>query len=235
MRIIILLFLIISTSVYNDKVNAQIEFNNTDSVINFLVGEWIWINSCGGWTGSQCTYPDSVGYTKSYVFSKLDGSKDSIAYSYFNNDSLIDSRNAKISYSNSIYGDQWNLEENISGFQIGKTTMFFESMDSIIFADNCYDCYKHEFVRRSSLSSNDFKLIDNKLKIFPNPCNNIIHIDLKNYQELGKIIFYNLNGKMIKICRIYDRNIDVSDLSRGIYFVELTNGDERYKAKLIKN
>lgn len=105
-KVVLILFLIISASIYNNKLFAQIEFNNPDSVINFLVGEWTWISSCGGWTGTHCLYPDSVGYTQSYVYSRLDGSEDSIAYSYFRNDSLIDSRNARISYSDSRYGDQ---------------------------------------------------------------------------------------------------------------------------------
>lgn len=225
--------LIVFTTTISIKTYSQIQFTNSDSVINFLVGNWIWTNSCGGFTGNVCTYPDSVGYTINLVFTKINNIHDSISYSRYKNDTLITSGRAKISYSNSIYGDRWNLE-NISGFTTAMMTLFFYSIDTIALADNCNDCFSHGFTRGSNLSSPDIELFDNKLMIFPNPCKSNIYFDLDSHLKFEKLTIYDLKGRSIKEMRNVNSSVDISELSNGIYFIELKNGKETFVTKVIK-
>lgn len=101
-------------------------------------------------------------------------------------------------------------------------------------AENCNDCYKHEYVREISLSSINTRLTNNNIKIFPNPCKEIIHIDLQNYLVSKQVTFYDLNGKMIKVSQVHDGYVDISDLSQGIFFIAILKEGEWYKVKLIK-
>lgn len=66
----------------------------------------------------------------------------------------------------------------------------------------------------SQFSPEDFK-------VYPNPTSSLIHIDSK----IGSLEFslFDMNGKLILETK--DRDIDISTLSRGIYFLNITNLD----------
>ncbi|MEI6522018.1 MAG: DUF4465 domain-containing protein [Bacteroidota bacterium] len=74
----------------------------------------------------------------------------------------------------------------------------------------------------------------NTLKIFPNPCNNYIIINKTNSNNEVINIFNSL-GAVVKTftCNSLNNCVDLSDLSRGIYFVNTTNSN--INQKFIKN
>ena len=79
----------------------------------------------------------------------------------------------------------------------------------------------------------------NQLKVYPNPASDKIHIDMSDlvYQNVNiKII--NSMGAMVKTVNMQntsDLNIPISDLSNGIYFIELQTDNNLYFGKFIKN
>jgi hypothetical protein len=224
------IFLLIIVLSFNTNCTySQFHFNNPDSVLNFLDGKWIWFKACGGW-GGDCFYPNSVGYTKSFVFTKIINSQDSISYSYYSNDTLKQNGRSKLSYSNNR--DEWSLEK-VPGFITEKMTLRFYPDDSLYLIDKCSDCYFYLFIR-NNVTRNDFILYDNKLILSPNPAKNIIYLDLKNHSEFEKLTIYNLEGRIIKEMQNIKGSIDISELSDGIYFIEFRKGKENCIAKFIK-
>ncbi|WP_157609255.1 T9SS type A sorting domain-containing protein [Psychroflexus torquis] len=77
------------------------------------------------------------------------------------------------------------------------------------------------------------------LSLYPNPTTGLINIDLKEAGEaLENIKIFSTDGKLVKQINIINNSteqIDVSDLSRGFYLVELQTANSIYVEKLILN
>jgi endo-1,4-beta-xylanase len=71
------------------------------------------------------------------------------------------------------------------------------------------------------------------VKIFPNPVNNVLNIDVQS-ESTG--IIYNLSGAVVKKFVLTNGNnmIDVYDLQRGLYLVEVSNKGQRFTQKISK-
>lgn len=123
-----------------------------------------------------------------------------------------------------------------NGFSIGDiipntANIYFDFNPAII-----TNTFNTEFV--TTLSNIDFNF-ENVL-IYPNPANDLIHINLNNNSEkIKKIIIYNVLGKEVKKIESIDINqikMNVSEFSSGVYFVEVTNeSDSKQVKRLIIN
>jgi hypothetical protein len=74
-----------------------------------------------------------------------------------------------------------------------------------------------------------------QISIFPNPAGNTVNIELPVDIKNAEVKIYNLSGKAEKI--ISDINssnlsIEINDLSDGLYFIELKNGESRINKKI---
>jgi hypothetical protein len=79
---------------------------------------------------------------------------------------------------------------------------------------------------------------NNSLNIYPNPANNLLHIEVKDGMgSTGTISIINLQGKVIETVQ-NDSNglvsIDISHLSKGIYICRHTNSKGTKTIKFIK-
>ncbi|MCF6278791.1 MAG: T9SS type A sorting domain-containing protein [Flavobacteriaceae bacterium] len=84
----------------------------------------------------------------------------------------------------------------------------------------------------SALSIND-ENIENTITITPNPTSNTFTIDLGN-ETLKKVIIYNQLGQQVK--KVTTNEVDISNLSNGIYFVKVTSQSGKTATKkIIKN
>lgn len=82
----------------------------------------------------------------------------------------------------------------------------------------------------------DFTGISNKkenkvLKIYPNPSQDFIKIDLNESFVTGSI--YNVSGQLIKSIA-HDNFVNISDFEKGIYFVKVISKNGIYTGKFIK-
>jgi len=73
----------------------------------------------------------------------------------------------------------------------------------------------------------------NKFKLFPNPATSILNIELKQNAILENINIYNSLGQRVQNSKIL--TIDISNLSSGIYVVEVITTKEKSLQKLIIN
>lgn len=77
----------------------------------------------------------------------------------------------------------------------------------------------------------------NVISIFPNPADSYIEIYNTVTTDKTTINVYDVTGKLIttKVADFYKEYIDMSKFAKGLYFVEVMNGEKRiYKTKIIK-
>lgn len=96
----------------------------------------------------------------------------------------------------------------------------------------------NHFTNNAALSSNDFNLFEYVI-LYPNPSNDFFNIYLpQGIQRSGKITIYNNLGQEISNKEIQselDLNININNYSNGIYFLNLSIGDQNKTMKFIKN
>ena len=68
--------------------------------------------------------------------------------------------------------------------------------------------------------------------VFPNPTNDFLMID--GIENSVNISIYNLLGAEV-IAESYTDKIDVSELSKGVYIINISNGVSQTNRKFIKN
>ena len=94
------------------------------------------------------------------------------------------------------------------------------------------------FTNNAALSSEDFNALED-VSLFPNPSNEYFNIYLpQNILPSGKLEIYNNLGQQIAVKEIASDNdlrINVSSYSNGVYFLNLTIGEQTKTLKFIKN
>jgi hypothetical protein len=94
-------------------------------------------------------------------------------------------------------------------------------------------------------TTNDFTLIVNNcptasvddqnqldISIYPNPTSDIVYID-GNYTQL-KVVVYDILGKQV-INKSITNSIDISQLEKGVYILQLSDGAKLTTQRIIKN
>lgn len=87
----------------------------------------------------------------------------------------------------------------------------------------------------TNLSNSTFE--NNKISLFPNPTSSNLNLKLTNILENGNLKIISITGQTIfkqQNLSGTNFNFDVSNLSQGIYTVQLSNGNEIFNSKFIK-
>ena len=113
----------------------------------------------------------------------------------------------------------------------GPNIVYSEQGEWIAFDQNTVDDIGSHNGSTASVADN----LLSDIKIYPNPANgNTIYIKTTNNTDVN---IYNVLGKMVKSIEItaQKNNIDISNLSKGIYIVKMTVDNISLTKKLIKN
>lgn len=72
-------------------------------------------------------------------------------------------------------------------------------------------------------------------KIYPNPAHRIVNVEINDVKGKTEVILYNFNGIQVLKKEITGSlfQLDLSDYTEGIYFLQLTNGNRTCTRKLI--
>ncbi len=141
--------------------------------------------------------------------------------------------------SNILEGNQWHIETNSGIFSIpGATSQTYEPYETatyytVISGNNCAsDTSNKIFVDLSNSLNESSKL---NFGIIPNPSKGVFQIRLSSLTENTRVNLLSIEGKIIFSQMISDKTstYDVSQLSKGIYFIELNNSLGRIMKKLI--
>jgi len=197
-------------------VYGQLQFSSADSVIDYLKGEWAWINSCGGFSGG-CIYPDSV-LTQRFVFEEIP-EVDSIAYQWYISDTLQMAGIAKVFYGASTYGDHWNLDGPFYNGLITYFTLLFDAWDTVTLVDNIADGFAHQYVRNTLAHGMDEKPIDQKIFLYPNPCKNSFSVGNEGDLKIRRLLIMDINGRVVNTIDANFNSIDITGLPGALYLI----------------
>ena len=88
----------------------------------------------------------------------------------------------------------------------------------------------------TTLGTDDFNSI-NKIVVYPNPSSGIFTISKNNSIQISKIKIFDTNAKMLKEINAerFDANntIDLSELSKGMYFMEISSKEDKVVKKVM--
>ena len=82
------------------------------------------------------------------------------------------------------------------------------------------------------LSANDVDISD--FKIYPNPASDILHIETHNNIQITSVHIYNILGKQVLNKKTINNGIDVSNLKKGVYMIEIVSNKFSTIKKIIK-
>lgn len=90
------------------------------------------------------------------------------------------------------------------------------------------DCYTV-----TTLSSDEFSL--DQLKIYPNPAQSVLNIELPEVFQTSLEI-YSINGQLVLNMPVNQKSLqlNIADLSKGVYFIKLPVNGNRYSYKFVK-
>jgi hypothetical protein len=140
---------------------------------------------------------------------------------------------------NYLYGYQWNGTGNIDSYQLCNETPSFQAVltYSVVPFNIENGCTGEPLTftitvladEDCTASVTDPSLLN--FSIYPNPAKDRLYIDSDN---VNNIIVYNLFGK--EIIKINNQNtINVSSLSKGVYFIKVSDGINASTKKFIKD
>ncbi len=86
----------------------------------------------------------------------------------------------------------------------------------------------------ASLSNNTNTFASNGLVIYPNPAQKTLQLQTKTDTTIDKIIITDLSGKIILEQTQNTNQVNVEQLSVGMYFIEAFSGDEKNTSKFLK-
>ena len=96
-------------------------------------------------------------------------------------------------------------------------------------------CYADTLTQNITITTASIDNINNRhnVIIYPNPTSNFMEV--KSEIEYNSIIISDITGKIIKTLDQHPTKIDVSDLRKGVYLIQLIGDKEILTRKFIKN
>lgn len=87
-----------------------------------------------------------------------------------------------------------------------------------------------------TLGVDDFSSLDN-ITIAPNPSNGIFNITKNIQTSISKVTVFDINGKVLKVIdselSLDSIQMNLSDFSKGVYFVEISNDIDKVVRKIV--
>ena len=82
----------------------------------------------------------------------------------------------------------------------------------------------------------NYQEINNNISIFPNPAHNYLNLTLPKNNPNTEIKIYSLLGELQFMSTVKNQNsvVDISELTKGIYIIEIASGNNITRSKFIK-
>jgi hypothetical protein len=222
----------------NSSMSLQVDMNSATSTVTLrLTGpadRWfaIGFNAFGAMTnGTDCIY-----YSTSLVDSVLTGQSApttdaSNEWTLVSNDILSGTRRSLV------------LTRNFTGGAGDYTFNYNNNSLNIIWAFGSGTAMtQHAGTARGSstlgftLGVDDFTSLEN-ITISPNPSNGIFSITKNIQASISKVTVFDINGKVLKVIdsvlALDTIQMNLSDFSKGIYFVEISNDIDKVVRKIV--
>jgi len=99
------------------------------------------------------------------------------------------------------------------------TKSFCVSSSSIAFTDN---------------NNNNNETLAAEVTLFPNPAKDMISVSLRD-QKMNQYAITNMMGQIVSKGNVAEKNINISNLKNGIYFIEFSSDKKRLVKRFVKN
>lgn len=73
-----------------------------------------------------------------------------------------------------------------------------------------------------------------QLSVYPNPATDVLNISLSNGTSIETVNIYNVSGKLVNTAKVIANQINISDLSNGVYFIEVLTENGKLTTKFVK-
>lgn len=88
------------------------------------------------------------------------------------------------------------------------------------------------YYSNAPLSNKTFEKLDKEITLYPNPATSELFIKLSENEQLNSVKIFNSEGKAVR--KENSSLLDISDLSSGMYFLEIDINGVKYTRKFIK-
>ncbi|MDH4403514.1 MAG: T9SS type A sorting domain-containing protein [Flavobacterium sp.] len=220
----------------NSSMTLKIDMNSTNSTVTLTLtgpdNKWFGIgfNATSMGFGTDCLY-----YSTSLVDSVITGQ----------GAPTTDASNEWIVSSNTVSGTTRSLvlTRNFAGGSGDYTFAYNNNSLNVIWAYGSGTAMsQHAGTARGSsnlgftLGFDDFTSLNN-ISIAPNPSNGIFNITKNIQTTISKVTVFDINGKILKVVdselSLEAIQINLSDFSKGVYFLEITNDIDKVVRKII--
>lgn len=75
--------------------------------------------------------------------------------------------------------------------------------------------------------------IQGQIKLYPNPAKDWLTLEVPDHIQVNQVRIFNVSGSLVQENRRL-KNIDISKLKKGVYFIELQSNKTSYRKRLIK-
>jgi hypothetical protein len=127
-------------------------------------------------------------------------------------------------------GSDRGLYNSATAGLLGNTSMLLcvEKDDELIYGPlhELYDCYFATGISDIDMSET--------VKVYPNPVTDKIHISNEQKLPVSSIMIYDISGRLIKSCPQCTTEIDMSDVSTGVYIIRISVENKVITHKIIK-
>lgn len=108
--------------------------------------------------------------------------------------------------------------------------VYIRSLNSVDDATEVF--YDNFSLVEGVLSVDDFST--SNVKIYPNPANDFINIE-SNVNEITEVALYDILGKkVLSQNKLTNNRLDISNLTRGVYFIKINSNGNSITKKIIK-
>lgn len=129
--------------------------------------------------------------------------------------------------------DNLNLPYSIVSCHPQRQLLCLDLNSEIVYSGDRYngDC---NIIKSFTISSTN-ELSHKAIKIYPNPVSEILYIQETIFNDMSSYSISNLQGKVIHTNNInLNQQIEVQDLSPGIYFLSIRSNNTIYRSKFVK-
>jgi YD repeat-containing protein len=222
-----------ATSAWRDVSKSTFTYDINDDITYTLAESWYsntWNN------GANYTYTYDINHNQLSViaqswnatFGWVNSSNNVKTYDASNN--IIFYLNQYWNTSNSSWRRASTSSNNydINNFKKNITNKHYDSSNDVnISAEDSTVYYYHSVV-----GLNELALKEKSISVYPNPSNGILNIRSSNI--INSIELYNNLGVLVSKPEImYNNQIDLSSLSKGMYFLKVSDGKQYHTEKVI--
>jgi hypothetical protein len=223
------------TSIYEDWKNSQ-WVNSYKSLFIYNANNQLESIKNSDWDGFTASWIDNGG--TDYVYD-ANGNDISEYYQDTYNGTLYKSKTDYTYDTSKLMSSYANPFGYYSLFGISPyvNKMLVETEYDYDTTTNSYaQSYRTTYNYNSSLilGNDEFEKPNEKISVYPNPTKDFLTIQNTSNTAIDKVIVTDLTGKTILQQNQNTNQVDVQNLAKGMYLLQLTSGDKTWKTKFLK-